>query len=399
MTPHQKFRFGTGQTFDIFLMFFIHPQIKASDIGKVMRALIKSADLENLSKKLSSRFPGKQFIFTDMGRTAFRLIIEKWNLKNSEILFPAYICDIFYPIFRQYNIRPIFLDIDLSTFHIQTEEISKKITPRTKAIFVSHTYGLPVDIANIRKIINNQLLIIEDCAHSFGAKIEDDFTGNLGDAAIFSLYKQFPALRGGFLIINEGQGRDSPSLAKTRFDFRDFLSLVNCFSPFAYLFKKFGGEIAPKIIRKEKLLEPASINRVSLNLFSYFLKDFEKFLENRKNLALFFQKDLKKLGFEVQESKGNVFCYLSTLIPKNLKGKRDKIVQELRKYKIFCTRIWHRPIILNPEAQREYKINLNEFPNTVEAAKRIINFPLQNYYTEKDIKKMISAIKKTLKKL
>ena len=102
------------------------------------------------------------------------------------------------------------------------------------------------------------------------------------------------------------------------------------------------------------------------------------------------------MGFEVQESKNNVFCYLSALVPKNMKEKRDRLVQELRKENVFCTRIWHTPIVLNKKVQKEYQINLNDFPNTVEAAKRIINFPLQSYYSQKDINTMLKAIKKTL---
>ena len=91
----------------------------------------------------------------------------------------------------------------------------------------------------------------------------------------------------------------------------------------------------------------------------------------------------------VQKSENNVFCYLSALAPKNLEEKRDEIVEKLRKYHIFCTRIWHAPIMLNKD----------EFPNTFEAAKRIINFPLQNHYTEKDVKKMIEAVKQVIKEV
>jgi len=75
---------------------------------------------------------------------------------------------------------------------------------------------------------------------------------------------------------------------------------------------------------------------------------------------------------------------------------RDKFVRELRKYGIFATRIWKDPIILNPQVQKEYNLNLREFPNTIEVAKRIVNFPLQNFYTKKDIEKMIRVIKQSL---
>lgn len=274
---------------------------------------------------------------------------------------------------------------------------------------VCHTFGLPVDVSKIREITENKLLIIEDCAHSFGAKVDGsinspqagNYTGNLGDVSFFSLYKQFPILRGGMIV----SSRDwDVSLSKTYFGFRDFLSLLNYFSFFAFFFKRFGSEIASKIERKEKLLKPTGLNQISLNLFSRFFQEFEESLESRKKMALLFQEELKKLDFEVQEPEGNVFCYLSALTPKNLEEKRDELVNRLKKRKIFCTRIWHDnpphpAIIFNPKVQEEYQINLNEFPNTLEAAKRIINFPLQNHYTKKDIEKMVSVIKTVLKEI
>ena len=211
-------------------MFFVHPQIRFNNLWRAVFSLFKRSDLERLNQNLSEYFPKKQFIFTDMGRSAFKVIIEKFNLQNSEILFPAYICDIFYPILKQYNIKPIFLDIDLETFHIRIDEIKKKITAKTRAILVCHTYGLPADIQEIRKIVGQDISIIEDCAHSFGAECDDSFVGNLGDVSFVSLYKQFPCLRGGLLVCPQDW---RISLPKTCFNFRDFISFLNCFSPFA----------------------------------------------------------------------------------------------------------------------------------------------------------------------
>jgi dTDP-4-amino-4,6-dideoxygalactose transaminase len=378
------------------MAYFVHPQIKLNieNLKNLFFSFFKSPDEKEL-KKLKNFFPQKELIFTDMARSAFRLIVERMRLRNSEILFPAYICDIFSPILKEYNLSPIFLDVDKKTFHIKIEDIEKKITPKTKSILVCHTYGLPIDIEKIRAITKGQLLLIEDCAHAFGATCKGIPLGNSGDAAFFSLYKQFPSLRGGLAIFEIPNSKFQISgLPKTNFNFRDFVSLLNCFSPFAFLFKKFGGKIAPRMLRKEKLKTPAQMNRVSLNLFFYFLKNFEENLKRRIELALFFQEELKKLGFEVQKSEGNVFCYLSALAPKNL--DRDKFVKDLRKYKIFATRIWKDPIILNPRVQKEYNLNLKEFPNTIEVAKRIVNFPLQNFYTKRDIEKMIRAIKQSL---
>ncbi|MBI2042631.1 MAG: aminotransferase class I/II-fold pyridoxal phosphate-dependent enzyme [Candidatus Nealsonbacteria bacterium] len=366
--------------------YFVHPQIKLTSIVKAKLSLFGRPNRAKITEKLSVYMPNKQFVFTDMGRSAFKLVIEKKGLQNSEMLIPAYICDIFQPILTHYKIKPIFLDIDLKTFHIKTEDIQNKITPNTKSILVCHTYGLLFDIEALRKQLrglNHRLIIIEDCAHAFFAKKNGVFAGNLGDVSFFSLYKQFPALRGGMAVCPSDWQVNLPA---TKFNFRDFISFLNYFAPLSFLFKKFGSDIAPKILRKEKLDEIGGINNASLNLFANFFEDAEKSLENRRKLALILQAELKALGFGVQEGEGNVFCYLSVLAPKEMTQKRDEIVKRLRKYGVFCTRIWHTPIALNQE----------DLPNTFEAAKRIINIPLQNHYSEKDAKRIINAVKKAI---
>lgn len=370
------------------MMFFVHPQIQfnISNLKKVFASFFKKPDLDFIEKKLSVYFTNKKFVFTDMGRTAFKLVVEKLKLQNSEIIFPAYICDIFYPILKHYNIKPIFLDINLETFSLEQERILNAITPQTKAVLIPYTYGLPVNVSRIKNIA-----VIEDCAHYFNLNHKSD------NVLFFSLYKQFPSVRGGMLICPKEWNIE---LEKTKFSFRDFISLLNCFSFFAFIFKKFPDDkLKQGFIRKEKNLEPAGINKISLNLFSQYLKDFENSLKKRKRTALFFQQELKNLGFKVQSPEANVFCYVSGLMPEQLKEKRDKFVVELRKEKVFCTRIWHTPIILNEQAQKEYDINLKEFPNTIEASERIVNFPLQNHYTEKDVKVMIRIIKRTIEQL
>lgn len=377
-------------------MHFVHPQIKLNKNNPklIFNSFFKSPDLNAVKRELSLFFPEKQLVFTDMGRSAFKIILEKLNLKNSQIIFPGFICDIFYPILKQYNIKPIFLDIDLETFSISPDRIMKAITSQTKAVLVSHTFGLPVNIEKIKEAKN--IIVIEDCAHAFFAQHRDNFVGNFGDAAFFSLYKQFPTFRGGLLVCPKDWQINLP---RTSFSFRDFISFLNSFPLFSFLFKTLGQQIAPKMIRKEKTPEPAGLNSLSLSFFSNFLKDYNKSVEKRIDLALYFQKELRNLGFLVQQSGNSVFCYLSALVPKRLEKKRDKLVKRLMGRGIFCTRIWHTPIILNPKAKKEYNVNLEDFPNTVEAAHRIINFPLQNHYTKKNIEKIIQALKKVLSQI
>jgi perosamine synthetase len=100
--------------------------------------------------------------------------------------------------------KPIFADIDPQNGNICPDSINSKISKKTKAICVVHYAGYPVDILKIRKIADdNNIFLIEDCAHALGAKVGNKFIGSIGDFAIFSFQaiKHMTTLDGGMLVI------------------------------------------------------------------------------------------------------------------------------------------------------------------------------------------------------
>ncbi len=84
---------------------------------------------------------------------------------------------------------PVFVDIDPKTFNIDPALIEAAITPRTKAIIPVHLFGQPADMTPIEAICDKyKLLLIEDCAQSFGAAIGGSMTGSLGGLGCFSFF-------------------------------------------------------------------------------------------------------------------------------------------------------------------------------------------------------------------
>lgn len=84
---------------------------------------------------------------------------------------------------------PVFVDIDPGTFNITPANILKAITPKTKAVMPVHLFGQPVDLPAIKAICEkHDLKLIEDCAQSFGATVDNQQTGSFGDAAGFSFF-------------------------------------------------------------------------------------------------------------------------------------------------------------------------------------------------------------------
>jgi dTDP-4-amino-4,6-dideoxygalactose transaminase len=84
---------------------------------------------------------------------------------------------------------PVFVDIDPKTFNIDPALIEAAITPRTKAIIPVHLFGQPADMAPIQAICTKHgIVLIEDCAQSFGAATAGAMTGTIGSLGCFSFF-------------------------------------------------------------------------------------------------------------------------------------------------------------------------------------------------------------------
>ena len=85
--------------------------------------------------------------------------------------------------------KPIFVDVLAETGNIDPQLIEAKITSQTKAILVVHLYGVPCEMAAIKKIARRyRLKIIEDASHAHGSLYRQQPVGSWGDIACFSLY-------------------------------------------------------------------------------------------------------------------------------------------------------------------------------------------------------------------
>ncbi len=119
----------------------------------------------------------------------FRGYIELGLLKEGdEVIVPGntYIASVL--AITENKLKPIFVEPNPNTFLIEAEEIKNSISSKTKAILVVHLYGQLVDVASIKNI-SKDLLIIEDSAQAHGAINRDKLkAGNVGNASGFSFY-------------------------------------------------------------------------------------------------------------------------------------------------------------------------------------------------------------------
>ena len=85
--------------------------------------------------------------------------------------------------------RPVFVDVDPSTYLIDFEQIETAITPATKALMPVHLFGRAVDMNQLMAIAErHQLKVVEDCAQATGARWNGQPVGSFGDAGCFSFF-------------------------------------------------------------------------------------------------------------------------------------------------------------------------------------------------------------------
>jgi perosamine synthetase len=132
--------------------------------------------VRKFEKEFSKKFETKAIAVTNC-TSAIEAVLRNLNIKG-EVLVPAYGYMATVQAIKNAGCTPKFVDIDES-FTLDVTKI--KITKETKAIIPVHTFGNPCNMKEIMKIANeHNLVVIEDCAHALGAKIEGKNVGNFG---------------------------------------------------------------------------------------------------------------------------------------------------------------------------------------------------------------------------
>ena len=107
---------------------------------------------------------------------------------GDEVVVPAnvYVSSAEVPAFL--GAVPVFCDVDEATANMTAETLRARLSPRTKAVIVTHMYGHAADMDPILDLARSRgVRVIEICAHGLGAEYNGRKLGTFGDAAVFSL--------------------------------------------------------------------------------------------------------------------------------------------------------------------------------------------------------------------
>jgi len=125
---------------------------------------------------------------------------------GDEVLAPTFtFLSTVMPIFVV-NALPILVDAESDTGNIDPLDVERRITPRTKALVITHMQGHSCHMPAIMDLVRKyRLKLIEDCSHAHGASCQDQLLGTFGDASVFSLQgsKLVAAGQGGILLTND----------------------------------------------------------------------------------------------------------------------------------------------------------------------------------------------------
>lgn len=157
---------------------------------------------------LCKMFENENIYFVNHGRTGIRIALNSIGLKTgSRVGVQAFNCHTVFSAIQKAGFKHEFMDVT-DNFQIDIKDLDKKKN-NIDALIVTHLFGIPADMDEIRSIVPD-IPIIEDCAHSFLSEYNGRYTGTIGDIGVFSIGKaKFPSIGdGGYMVINDKKYRN-----------------------------------------------------------------------------------------------------------------------------------------------------------------------------------------------
>lgn len=204
-----------------------------------------TTEFKDLKKNISilgtdlRKYFGRDFLVTPSGRYGISAIMKFLRLKPKD------------EIYITTSSESTYVTSCVTSTIFNNCKPSRVLTKKTKAIFIIHEFGVPnprteqlVDYAEEKEIV-----VIEDCAHTFDSKAKGKRVGTVGDYAIYSLTKIFPLPEGGVVTGPDvekikPQDYDLPKMKLLEEKFSGYMPLLDEFSRrrieyFRYLQKEF----------------------------------------------------------------------------------------------------------------------------------------------------------------
>jgi perosamine synthetase len=318
---------------------------------------------------------------------------------------------------RYLGALPVYVDCSLDDYNMDLDQARKKITPRTKALILQHTFGIPADIeAALHLSRQFGLALIEDCVHALGARYDGKPVGSFGHAAFFSTEetKTISTTMGGMVVT------DDPELAQKMRGFQE-----SCASPpmgltYRYVLKlivyhllmephvhryaralyEFLGKRnpLPQATLTEELLgrRPAryeqrfSNAQAKLGLRQLAMLDSN--LAHRRSIAKIYEARLAELGCKIPRPAERVEpAYVRYPF---WVADREAAVKAFAPHVVLGT--WFTSVLEEAVSPAHGEYEMASCPNAELAAKHLVNLPTHLRVTANDVQHFVAALQKLM---
>ena len=317
---------------------------------KIIFSQEKSAD-QSLSENLKKYYTNSQFYFFDYGRTALYEILSQIKLKTNKrtVIVNSFTLFEVINIIIYSGFKPFFIDTENNSFHtdIKLQKMENKLDD-VACIIISHLNGANKNIVTIKREIddyekkNKKIYLIEDCAVSFGAILENKFVGSFGDFSFlsFNIMKNITSYTGGAMIINND-------------DFKN-KNLHNSYLKLS------------KLSLLKKNLYILIIQLLNSRIFFPFFFIFINFAE-KHNLKFFLRKYRSDYEIKIAKSMPKKYLYLLHIFQKNIlidqfKNLFQKQIQRIDKSKKYYSNLKNLDDLVFPQTEFNEKNIFLEFP-------------------------------------
>lgn len=349
---------------------FFHINWNQDDI-KSVQGVIESGNYWCLGKEISefeeaiTKYLDVKYCVTyNSGGSALLASMIAANIgQGDEVIVPSFtfIATAYAPLYV--NAKPVFADVEEKTFGLDPEDVERKITNKTKAILPIHYGGVSCDIEALKKICKkHHLLLIEDAAEAFGAKLNNKKIGQFGDMSIFSFCqnKIFTTGEGGCVVTNNNKLYQK-------------LKIIGSYG---------------RTLEGDYFTDPTDLDYVELGynlrlpsmlaaLGLSQLKRVDTLIQKRRKAANYLNKGLKNISdIQVPVYPDNYFAvYQMYTIRVNQSKEVRENLKEYLKSKGIPTKIYFDPVHKYSVFKDMLKDDPN-LPNTEQLANQVLSLPI-----------------------
>jgi dTDP-4-amino-4,6-dideoxygalactose transaminase len=299
--------------------------------------------------------------------------------KNDEVIVPSFSFISTANSVLFVNAKPVFVDIEETTFGLDPNMIQKKITPSTKAVVPMDYGGLSCMIFEIKETVkNNNLILIEDAAEALGSTVRGKKVGSIADASIFSFCgnKVLTTGEGGAVVTNSKEIYEKIKLIRShgRVDIKDYFS-----NPMESQYADLGYNW-----RMSSLTAGLGISQLS---------KLDKIIKMRRDNADYISSRLSKhSGLKTPKAPpGYEHIYQMYAIRLSTRIIRDDLHQYLIKKRIF-SKVYFNPIHLTDFYKTKFDTRAGLLPVTEKISEQILTIPVYPNMTMEEKNYLVDSI-------